>query len=225
MTMARRAGPPAHGAPDPGQAGDVRGRGSAAGRRQGRTKHERGGNSSGNRAAARTRRQRGYQWEDTLVKRFNSSEGWRAFRLGSPSTGLPDILAVNPKKGHLVVIEAKSGSGTALSVPAEQVERCRVWADTFSAFKKRHVILAYKFISKRRIGTAEYRPRELHEFYKVRGHRSKTTECICTYDGRFYTRREGLDSDYRVPVRGAECVMPFETRQPAEAVRGARIIF
>ena len=216
MTVTRQAAPS-------GQAGDARGRGPATGRHRDRKRYKRGG--SGNVTAARIRRQRGYQWEDTLVKRFNSSEGWRAFRLGSPSTGLPDILAVNPKKEYLVVIEAKSGSGTALSVPAEQVERCRVWADTFSAFKRRHVILAYKFISKRRIGTAEYRPRELREFYKVRGSRSKTTECICTYDGRFYTKREGLGSDYRVPVRDAECVMPFETRQPAETVSGARIIF
>ena len=28
---------------------------------------------------AKTRRQRGYQWEDTLVKRFNSLEGWKHF--------------------------------------------------------------------------------------------------------------------------------------------------
>ena len=27
-----------------------------------------------NKKAARTRRQRGYQWEDTIVKRFNSTE-------------------------------------------------------------------------------------------------------------------------------------------------------
>lgn len=215
MSVTHRTGSAARGSPDYGRTGGDRGR----------KKRGRSSNGDGNRTAARTRRQRGYQWEDTLVKRFNSSEGWKAFRLGSPSTGLPDILAVNPKRGYLVAIEAKSGSGTTLSVPAEQVERCRVWADTFSAFKKRHVILAYKFISKRRIGTAEYRPRELREFYKVRGHRSKTAECICTYDGRFYTKREGLDSGYRVPVRGAECVMPFATRQPAEAVRGARIIF
>lgn len=223
MTVTRQADLPARGAPDSGLAGDGRGSSHVAGRRGSRRKRERG--SSGNRTAARTRRQRGYQWEDTLVKRFNSSEGWRAFRLGSPSTGLPDILAVNPKRGHLVVIEAKSGSGTTLSVPDEQVERCRVWADTFSAFKRRHVILAYKFISKRRVGTAEYRPRELREFYKVRGPRSKPAECICTYDGGFYAKRDGLGSDYRVPVRGAECIMPFKTRQPEEIVRGARIIF
>ena len=40
---------------------------------------------------AKTRRQRGYQWEDTLVKRFNKVDNWKAFRLGSPSVALPDI--------------------------------------------------------------------------------------------------------------------------------------
>ena len=44
---------------------------------------------------AQTRRQRGYNWEDTLVKRFNKMDNWKAFRLGSPSVALPDILCVN----------------------------------------------------------------------------------------------------------------------------------
>jgi len=29
-----------------------------------------------NKKIARTRRQRGYNWEDTLVKRFNAIESW-----------------------------------------------------------------------------------------------------------------------------------------------------
>lgn len=182
--------------------------------------------SDGNRAAARTRRQRGYQWEDTLVKRFSASDGWTAFRLGSPSIGLPDILAVNSRSRHLVVIEAKSGSGEALSVPADQLERCMRWVETFSAYKKRHVVLAYKFISKKRTGTATYRPRELREFYKVRGPRSRVAEYVCRYDGSFYSRRGGASDERRVPVRGAsECAMPFKTRQPAGALKNARIIF
>ncbi|MEM4253171.1 MAG: resolvase, partial [Candidatus Nitrosotenuis sp.] len=51
--------------------------------------------SKDNKKIARTRRQRGYHWEDTLVKRFNGLEDWKAFRLGSPSVALPDILAVS----------------------------------------------------------------------------------------------------------------------------------
>ena len=34
-----------------------------------------------NQKSARIRRQRGYHWEDTIVKRFNSAENWKAFRL------------------------------------------------------------------------------------------------------------------------------------------------
>ena len=138
--------------------------------------------SGNNEMAARTRRRRGYQWEDTLVKRFNAQSGWHAFRLGSPSTGLPDILAINTKTQHLVVIEAKSGSGNALTVPAMQVERCIKWTSTLSAYKERHVVLAYKFISKGRTGPAQYRPRELREFYKARSPRSRPAEFTCTYD-------------------------------------------
>ena len=50
---------------------------------------------SKNQKIARIRRQRGYNWEDTLVKRFNSLENWKAFRLGSPSVALPDVLILN----------------------------------------------------------------------------------------------------------------------------------
>ncbi|GBL42372.1 hypothetical protein EMGBD3_17400 [Nitrosarchaeum sp.] len=66
-----------------------------------------------NKKIARTRRQRGYNWEDTLVKRFNSSENWKAFRLGSPSIALPDVLAVNNQNSMIFTIEAKSGTSTS----------------------------------------------------------------------------------------------------------------
>ena len=59
---------------------------------------------------AQTRRQRGYNWEDTLVKRFNKIENWKAFRLGSPSVALPDILCVNNEDSEIFTIEAKSGT-------------------------------------------------------------------------------------------------------------------
>ena len=105
-----------------------------------------------NQKIARTRRQRGYNWEDTLVKRFNSSENWKAFRLGSPSIALPDVLAVNTAKSALFTIEAKSGTSTSLPVPADQIERCQRWVDTFDIYQDRKVVLAFKFLSKKRIG-------------------------------------------------------------------------
>ena len=77
-----------------------------------------------NKKIARTRRQRGYNWEDTLVKRFNATKSWKAFRLGSPSVALPDVLTVNNVKSIIFTIEAKSGTGTTLHVPFDQIERC-----------------------------------------------------------------------------------------------------
>ena len=90
-----------------------------------------------NKKIARTRRQRGYNWEDTLVKRFNSAENWKAFRLGSPSIALPDVLAVNNQNSMIFTIEAKSGTSTSLPVPADQIERCQKWIKTFDIYKDR----------------------------------------------------------------------------------------
>jgi len=102
-----------------------------------------------NQKAARLRRQRGYHWEDTLVKRFNGVDEWRAFRLGSPSIALPDVLAVSTEKNTIYAIEAKSGTSTSLPVPADQIERCLEWIKTFDIFKKRNVLLAFKFLCKK----------------------------------------------------------------------------
>ncbi len=120
-----------------------------------------------NQKAAKTRRQRGYQWEDTLVKRFNTSSDWKAFRLGSPSIALPDVLAVNTEDSTIFTIEAKSGTSTSLPVPYDQIERCLEWIKTFDIYKKRHVLLAFKFLSKKRLGVGKYESRELREFYKI----------------------------------------------------------
>ena len=116
---------------------------------------------------AKTRRQRGYQWEDSLVKRFNKIDDWKAFRLGSPSVALPDILTVNNKDSVLYTIEAKSGTGTTLTVPFDQIIRCLNWTNNFQVYKTREVILAFKFLSKKRIGVGKYEKRELREFFKI----------------------------------------------------------
>ena len=141
-----------------------------------------------NQKAAKTRRQRGYQWEDTIVKRFNCTENWKAFRLGSPSISLPDVLVVNTNKSTIFTIEAKSGTGTSLPVPADQIERCLTWIKTFDIYKKKHVILAFKFLSKKRIGLREYENRELREFFKIWDESLKITDCVCTYEQRGYRK-------------------------------------
>ena len=161
-----------------------------------------------NQKIARTRRQRGYNWEDTLVKRFNSSENWKAFRLGSPSIALPDVLAVNTAKSALFTIEAKSGTSTSLPVPADQIERCQRWVDTFDIYQDRKVVLAFKFLSKKRIGQGAYEGRELREFYKIWDKSLPITDCVCTYEGKIFAKINGK----REKIDLAEYPMPFKTK-------------
>ena len=166
-----------------------------------------------NEKSARMRRQRGYQWEDTIVKRFNSTKKWKAFRLGSPSIALPDVLAVNNDESSIFTIEAKSGTSTSLAVPADQIERCLHWTKTFEVYENRKVLLAFKFLSKKRTGQGTYESRELREFFKVWDENLKITDCVCGYDGRFFAKIDGS----RKEVFLDEEIMPFKTKQPHSA--------
>lgn len=160
--------------------------------------------SERNKKIARTRRQRGYTWEDTLVKRFNALDGWKAFRLGSPSVALPDILAVSSKENTIFTIEAKSGTGNTLQVPYDQIIRCLKWIHTFDLYETRKTIIAFKFLSKKRIDTGKYEHRQLREFYKTWDESNKITDFVCTYEGETYALVDGkrriLDlEDYQMP--------------------------
>ena len=161
-----------------------------------------------NQRIARTRRQRGYHWEDTLVKRFNSTDGWKAFRLGSPSVGLPDILAVSTKDNTIYTIEAKSGTNTTLYVPFDQILRCLKWIHTFELYKTRKMIIAFKFLSKKRIGKGKYEPRELREYYKIWDESYPVTNFVCTYDGTTYATQNGT----RIQLNLKDCFMPFHNK-------------
>ncbi len=165
-----------------------------------------------NQKTQRTRRQRGYFWEDTLVKRFNALEGWKAFRLGSPSVALPDILVVNNKKSTIFTIEAKSGTVDRLPVPSDQISRCLNWVNNFGLYKNRKVILAFKFLSKKRIGLGQYESRELREFYKVWNTSNEAIDCVCTYDGETYALRDKKHSnlvleDYQMPFKSKHRIL------------------
>jgi len=166
-----------------------------------------------NQKIARIRRQRGYQWEDTIVKRFNNTDKWKAFRLGSPSIALPDVLAVNTNNSTIFTIEAKSGTSTSLPVPADQIERCLSWIKTFDIYKKRNVLLAFKFLSKKRIGIGKYESRELREFFKIWDESLEITDCVCTYDGKFFAKINGQRKELFLK----ECPMPFKTKQRTSA--------
>ncbi len=158
-----------------------------------------------NQRVARTRRQRGYNWEDTLVKRFNAMDGWKAFRLGSPSVGLPDILAVSTRENVIYTIEAKSGTNTTLRVPFDQIQRCLKWIHTFELYQTRKMIVAFKFSSKKRIGTGKYEHRELREYFKIWDEKYPITDFICTNDGDTYAMQDGK----RQPLKLESCIMPF----------------
>ena len=166
-----------------------------------------------NQKAARTRRQRGYQWEDTIVKRFNGTNSWKAFRLGSPSIALPDVLAVSTDNNAIFTIEAKSGTSTSLPVPADQIERCLSWIKTFDIYKKRNVLLAFKFLSKKRIAIGKYESRELREYFKIWDESLEITDCVCTYEGKFYAKIDGSRKELFLK----ECKMPFKTKQRTSA--------
>jgi Holliday junction resolvase len=161
-----------------------------------------------NKRIARTRRQRGYNWEDTLVKRFNALDGWKAFRLGSPSVALPDILVVSTNANTIFTIEAKSGTGTTLHVPSDQIIRCLKWINTFELYKTRKMILAFKFLSKKRIGNGKYEPRQLREFYKAWDESNEISDCVCTYDGHVYALVNG--NRQKLELESYE--MPFKSK-------------
>lgn len=166
-----------------------------------------------NKKIARTRRQRGYHWEDTLVKRFNEIDGWKAFRLGSPSVALPDILVISTKNSTIFTIEAKSGTTNSLVVPFDQIQRCLRWADTFELYSTRRVIFAFKFLSKKRVGLGEYEKRELREYYKVWNAMHEPVDFACNYDGTTYLLINGK----RQKIDMADYSMPFSTRHTKKA--------
>ena len=163
--------------------------------------------------ASKMRRQRGYQWEDTIVKRFNGAQKWKAFRLGSPSIALPDVLAVNNAESSIFTIEAKSGTGTSLPVPADQIERCLLWIKTFDIYKEKKVILAFKFLSKKRIGIGKYEARELREFFKIWDESLEIRDCVCRYDGKIFAKSGNSKEELFLK----EGIMPFKTKQRTSA--------
>ncbi len=173
-----------------------------------KTKKKVGKVKKDNKKIARTRRQRGYHWEDTIVKRFNGLKDWKAFRLGSPSVALPDVLVVSTKNSTIFTIEAKSGTGTTLQVPFDQIIRCLKWTNNFELYKKRKVILAFKFLSKKRIDIGVYESRELREFFKVWDESLKITDCVCTYEGDIFA----LENRKRSKLHLEDHPMPFNSR-------------
>lgn len=159
---------------------------------------------------SRLRRSRGYSFEHSLVQRLNIGD-WCARRLGGSSAGLPDIVAVNNKKSVLLSIEAKSGTGDALYIPQDQIERCILIQNMFGYYKRRYTVFAFKFMKKKRYvrkGQTVYQPRKLVEYYKTIekvGNVKDISTIKCTYDGKTYEFRNEKFIESNLP----EFPMPF----------------
>lgn len=170
------------------------------------------------------RRSRGYSYEHILIQRINNGV-WHARRLGGSSTGLPDIVAVNNTDGILLTIEAKSGTSDILYVPQDQVERCLVVRNMFEIYPERHIILAFKFMSKKRFrrkNETVYESRKLLEYYKVADIVSEMSVLPiikCTYDGRTFA----IQNNKIVALNLPDYSMPFQkiTRQIAAVAPAA----
>lgn len=150
----------------------------------------------------RIRKQRGYAWEDALVKRFRS-KGWKAFRLGSPSIGLPDVIATNSNLNTIIAIEAKSGTTNMLMVEYDQILRCINWLDAFDVYRNRYPLLAFKFIAKKWKGKDDYKRRKGREYIKVWDPSLGYGDLICRYDGSLFLlingmKREVSLADYEI---------------------------
>lgn len=128
-----------------------------------------------NKKINQTRRNRGYVFEKAIVKKFQDGEHWSAVRLGSPSTEIPDVFAVNDHQNKICAIEAKSGTGSRLYIPQDQIERCIRWVQMFGRYAK-IVILAFKF-------KAETDGRELRYFYKIFPLDETPRQLSCDFDG------------------------------------------
>jgi Holliday junction resolvase len=156
------------------------------------------------------RRSRGYNYEHTLVHRLNGGL-WIARRLGGSSTGLPDIVAVNNTEATLLSIEAKSGTGDALYVQPDQIERCLLIRNMFGYYRTKHVILAFRFMRKKRFTRKKqvvYEKRRLVEYYKnadTLNRLGKMPGVKCTYAGTTFVIHNGKFAKKSLP----NYVMPF----------------
>jgi Holliday junction resolvase len=158
----------------------------------------------------RVRRNRGYSFEHVLVQKLNTNS-WNARRLGGSSANLPDIIAVNNKESVFLSIEAKSGTADSLYVASDQIQRCFQIRDMFQVYKTAHVILAFKFMQKKRIreeGKTHYIHRKLQEYYKIADKYSRLKDLPiikCSYDGRTYE----LINSHAKPCNLKDYIMPF----------------
>jgi len=97
-------------------------------------------------------------------------------------------------------------------VPQDQVERCLMIRNMFGIYPERHIILAFKFMSKKRFrrkNETVYESRKLLEYYKVAdvvADMSVLPIIKCTYDGRTFAIHKGKTVALNLP----DYSMPFQ---------------
>lgn len=114
---------------------------------------------------SRIRKSRGHGFEREIVKRYKDA-GWWSYRTGGNSAYLPDVMATSDITGELDVVEGKAGCKDHLYVDWDQIRRDIFLINGFKRYPKRRIILAFKFLSKRRKGKG-YEGRPLREYFKV----------------------------------------------------------
>jgi Holliday junction resolvase len=115
---------------------------------------------------SRIRKSRGQGFERDLVKRYRDA-GWWSYRTGGSSAYLPDVMATNDEKGELDVVEAKAGAKDHLYIDWDQIARDIFLLQGFKRYPNRRIVLAFKFLSKKRKGSGVFERRDLREYYKL----------------------------------------------------------
>lgn len=103
---------------------------------------------------------------------------------------MPDIVAVDNENSILLSIEAKSASSNSIYVPEDQIQRCYLITEMFKEYNQRYIILAFKFMRKKRQmikGELIYQPRKIKEYYKIIRFKKKVPTKFpiikCNYNG------------------------------------------
>lgn len=142
--------------------------------------------------SSRLRRNRGYSFESQIVDKFKEYN-WESKRLGSASTSLPDVMAINNGTNRVVAIEAKSTILNLAYVPEDQIDRCIKWVEMLDLYDIKQVVLAFKFPSTTTLRNNKLVKRKLRYFYKVFPHTKLSPTIVkCNYAGVTFTMNDRI---------------------------------
>ncbi len=137
--------------------------------------------------SSQLRKNRGYSFESQVVEKFKENN-WESKRLGSASTNLPDVIAVDNVHNRVVSVEAKSTTASLAYVPEDQIDRCINWVKMLDLYDTKEVVLAFKFPATSIIRKNKLVKRKLRYFYKVFPHKKLKPAIIkCNYNGDTFT--------------------------------------